>query len=367
MTPSPAKFIESNEPLALSPYVLNASEKESWLLKQLMQLTRYHHEHCAAYARMLDVISPHWASTTAISDLPFLPVRLFKEMELISIERDEVFKTMTSSGTTGQQVSRIHLDKATAALQTKVLAKLMTDLLGKNRLPMLIVDSPSVLRDRQAFSARGAGILGFSLFGRDVTYALNDNMELDLPRVEAFLEKHRNQPVFVFGFTFMVWQHLYMPLKAMNRTLQLEQGILLHGGGWKKLLDQAVDNPAFKAALEKHTGLSQVVNYYGMVEQTGSIYIECSAGHLHVPVYSDILIRDPLDFSVLPFGQPGLIETLSLLPGSYPGHALLTEDVGTLLGQDDCACGRLGKYFSVHGRIPRAEVRGCSDTYTAHA
>ena len=48
-------------------------------------------------------------------------------------------------------------------------------------------------------------------------------------------------------------------------------------------------------------------------------------------------------------GEPGVIESLSLLPRSYPGHAVLTEDVGVLLGEDDCPCGRLGKYFTVTG------------------
>jgi hypothetical protein len=33
------------------------------------------------------------------------------------------------------------------------------------------------------------------------------------------------------------------------------------------------------------------------------------------------------------------------------------------MGEDDCSCGRLGKYFQVHGRLAKAEVRGCSDTH----
>ena len=32
------------------------------------------------------------------------------------------------------------------------------------------------------------------------------------------------------------------------------------------------------------------------------------------------------------------------------------------MGIDDCKCGRKGKYFLVHGRIKKAELRGCSDT-----
>ena len=57
----------------------------------------------------------------------------------------------------------------------------------------------------------------------------------------------------------------------------------------------------------------------------------------------------------------GLIQTLSLLPLSYPGHNILTEDLGVIHGIDDCSCGRKGKYFTVLGRVPNTELRGCSD------
>jgi hypothetical protein len=54
-----------------------------------------------------------------------------------------------------------------------------------------------------------------------------------------------------------------------------------------------------------------------------------------------------------------------MLPESYPGHVLLTEDKGVILGEDDCPCGRKGKYFKIIGRLKNAEIRGCSDTYAA--
>jgi hypothetical protein len=102
-----------------------------------------------------------------------------------------------------------------------------------------------------------------------------------------------------------------------------------------------------------------------MVEQTGTIYMECECGHLHAPVFSDVIIRRASDFSAADIGEEGLIEVVSVLPKSYPGHALLTEDSGLLLGEDDCPCGRKGKYFKINGRIKNAEIRGCSDTYAA--
>ena len=100
-----------------------------------------------------------------------------------------------------------------------------------------------------------------------------------------------------------------------------------------------------------------------MVEQTGTIYMECRCGRLHAPVWADVLIRNPKNFSLAPQGEKGLIQVVSVLPRSYPGHSLLTEDEGAILGEDDCPCGRKGKTFAIYGRIQRAELRGCSDTY----
>ena len=57
----------------------------------------------------------------------------------------------------------------------------------------------------------------------------------------------------------------------------------------------------------------------------------------------------------------GLIQIISLLPSSYPGHSIITEDQGSLYGIDNCKCGRSGKYFKVHGRIPKSEIRGCGN------
>ncbi|WP_075636452.1 acyl-protein synthetase [Xaviernesmea rhizosphaerae] len=353
--------------LAADPYGMTAAEKDAALSAVLRALTQHHRAACPDYARILDLLGTGENGMTHLADVPFLPVRLFKAFDLLSVPRDEVFKTMTSSGTSGQSVSRIYLDRETAALQGKVLARLMGDLLGPKRLPMLVIDSPAVLRDRNAFSARGAGILGFSLFGKDVTYALDDEMRLNLPAIEAFLARHAGERIFLFGFTFMIWQHFHRALEASGIRLPIDNGILLHGGGWKKLQDEAVDNAEFRAALGRSTGISRVVNYYGMVEQTGSIFLECEHGHLHAPIQAEVIIRDPLTFRCMEVGETGLIEVLSLLPRSYPGHALLTEDLGRIEGVDDCPCGRHGTYFSVAGRIAKAEVRGCSDTYEARS
>jgi acyl protein synthase/acyl-coA reductase rfbN len=351
--------------LALPPFGVAREEKQALLCEGLLQLTEHHRTRCAPYARMMEAIHFSPAEVRSVEDIPFLPVRLFKEMELRSVAQEDVFKTMTSSGTTGQQVSKIFLDRVTAVHQQKTLVRIVSEWTGKSRLPMLILDCPSVVRDRAMFSARGAGILGFSMFGKKRLYALNDAMELQLDDVQAFLQEHAGGRILLFGFTFMVWQYFYRALKAAGVRLNLSGSVLIHGGGWKKLAAEAVDSAAFRAALREVCGDIEVADYYGMVEQTGGICLECGAGHLHASTYSDVIVRRPLDFSPAPFGETGILEVVSLLPHSYPGHALLTEDEGVVLGEDDCPCGRKGKYFKVLGRLKQAELRGCSDTYAA--
>lgn len=348
---------------AVPPYSLNREAKRALLSGTLRSLTRQHYQACPRYGRILDALQFDTTRDCSYYDIPFLPVRLFKEYELLSVDKADVVKTMTSSGTSGQQVSKIFLDKATAARQTKALARIVTSHIGPKRLPMLILDTSAVLKNRAAFSARGAGILGFSMFSYERIYALDENMNLDPEAIATFLEKHLGEDILLFGFTSIVWQHFYRELGKTSFRPDLSRGTLLHGGGWKKLLDQAVSPTVFKESLRELCGIERVRDYYGMVEQTGSIYLECESGHLHASIFSDAIVRRAGDFSVADIGEAGIIQVVSILPGSYPGHSLLTEDEGVLLGEDDCPCGRLGKYFKILGRLQNAEIRGCSDTY----
>lgn len=354
-----------NALLEIPPYSLDKSAKTAALTEELKRLTKHHIDACPAYARMMRAVGLDLDKVKTYEDLPFLPVSLFKDLTLKSVSDAEVFKTLTSSGTTGQQVSKIYLDKEGVANQQKALVKIVSAFTGAARLPMLIIDSPSVIKNRAMFSARGAGILGFSIFGADRTYALNDDMEIDFPAIEAFLERHKGQKILLFGFTFMIWQHFYKELLKSGKKIDLSNGILIHGGGWKKLVSEAVSPAEFKARLTAVCGLSDVHDYYGMVEQTGCVYMQCEHGHMHASVFSDVIIRNPKDFSVCTKGEKGIIQVVSVLPKSYPGHSLLTEDEGVLLGEDDCPCGRNGKYFQILGRLKNAEIRGCSDTYAA--
>jgi hypothetical protein len=270
---------------------------------------------------------------------------------------------LSSSGTTGQAPARILLDKETSARQSKTLVTILQSVIGKQRLPMLIIDSEAVAKGRSGFSARTAGIQGVSFFGRKHVYALRDDMSPNWEAIDAFFDEHGSGPILIFGFTFMLWEYLISPARDSAKIFKAQKAFVIHSGGWKKLESKRVDNATFKMACDEVVQGSQVHNFYGMAEQVGSIFIECEHGHLHAPNMADVIIRRPHDLAVASTGDIGLIQVLSALPTSYPGHTILTEDLGRILGEDNCPCLRKGKYFEVIGRLPKVEVRGCSDTH----
>ena len=340
------------------PYSVSQADKDSFYREQMKQMTANHRKACVAYDDICNGLG---------EETPYLPVTLFKDIDLKSVPDEEVIKKITSSGTSGQQVSRIYLDAETSAAQQRALCTIIGDFIGSKRIPMLIVDSPDVLRDRSKFTARGAGILGFSIMASKRIYALDENMNIDFESLKEFEELAKTGPTFAFGFTYMIWEYLYRPLKDNAKAVDLSGCHLIHGGGWKKLQDKSVSDEEFRRGLKETCGIDSVSDYYGMAEQTGSIFMQCPEGHLHASIFSDISVLDPEDFSECEDGEWGLIALKSLLPESYPGHMLLTEDRGRILGVDDCPCGRRGKYFEISGRISKAEVRGCSDTFEGSA
>lgn len=346
----------------IQPYDLEKQKKSIFLIEKLNELTMHHVKNCEGYRDILEKSGMKQVHEK-LEDIPYLPVQLFKLATMKSIPDIDVVKVLTSSGTTGQQVSKIYLDKETSLNQTKALVDVMKPIMGGKRLPMIILDTKSVLKDRRSFSARGAGILGFSTFGRKHFYAFNDDMSIDWEGIHRFLEEFQETRILLFGFTFMIWKYFYKEAIKSGITLNFGDSVLIHGGGWKKLQEESVDTETFNRGLKEQFGIQKVHNYYGMVEQVGSIFVECEQGHFHAPNYADIIIRDPITFEPLPIGQKGLVQVMSVLPKSYPGHSLLTEDLGTVLGEDDCLCGWKGKYFKIAGRIPKAELRGCSDTF----
>ena len=211
--------MEFKEIYALNTYELSVHEKENIILPYLNKLVCHHYINSEEYHNIIDIVYGGELNADSISEIPFLPVRLFKEFVLKSVSNDRIIKTMTSSGTTGTRPSRIYLDKETAERQQKVMIKILSDYIGGKRLPMLIIDNKKVLRDRNMLAVRGAAILGFSMAGSKREFALNEDMSFNKEHCIEFLDTHRNEKILIFGFTSMIWQYLYKVFEEISPLL----------------------------------------------------------------------------------------------------------------------------------------------------
>lgn len=357
----PSSYIEFRDCLVLpGPFSLDKYQKDLFLFPILQDLTELHYGECSEYAKILETLFPFFHSADSFSSLPYIPVRLFKNYELSSIPSDAVFKKMRSSGTSNQTPSLIILDRNTAQLQTRILVNIVSEYFGKTRKPMLVIDKSSILKNRTEFSARGAAILGFSFLANNITYALNEDNTLNREAIYKFFEDNSSKENIVFGFTSIIWEQLFNNAE-LDFQFNFENSTLLHGGGWKKLQNLNISNDAFRQRALQEFHFRKIINYYGLVEQTGSIFLECEFGYFHCSNYSNIIIREHISFSDVECKDSGIVQLQSAIPGSYPGHSILTEDLGQIFGEDDCPCGRNGKRFKILGRVPNAEIRGCSD------
>lgn len=314
----------------------------------------------------------HWPvdlrSATRLADLPYLPVAVLKAQPPLSlVEASEIKRTLTSSATTSQLPSRIVLDAATARRMTKGVAAIAQNFLGSFRRPYLVVDTPDSARIGLEMGARGAAIQGLRPFATEVTYCLGPDgkgdIVLDRDLLIRFARAHADCPVLIYGFTYILWKYLVQPLVATNTSLDMPSVHILHSGGWKRLQDEAVNKETFNTGLARifNCSTDHVLDFYGMVENVGVIYPDCVEGNKHVPTFAEIIVRDPLTLEPVTEGERGIIQVCSVLPTSFPGHLLLTDDLGELVAYDGCGCGRRGTCVRFVGRVPKSELRGCGN------
>jgi hypothetical protein len=354
--------------LATSPYSQCPEEKQVGLLAILKEELDYASQRHDGYRNYVQHWPVDFQSASRVADLPFLPVGILKaDPPLSLVDRVEIKRTLTSSATTSQQPSRVVLDSPTSRRMTKGVVSIVRDFIGPARRPYLIVDSKDLMGSANALGARGAAIQGLQPFASEVTYCLclNDqgDLELDRNRLQEFAKDHQDSELLVYGFTYILWNHLVKPLMADGICLNLAKARILHSGGWKRLQDQAVEKAFFNDQLARTFGCTpdRIIDFYGMVETVGVIYPDCSEGNKHAPLFGDVIVRDPLTLEPVEAGEHGIVQVCSVLPTSFPGHLLLTEDRAEVIAYDGCSCGRRGISFRFAGRIPKTELRGCGN------
>lgn len=369
---TPVEIAQGIESQLTAPlYGLNRKERHDSLLALLKKELAYA---CDRNPRFRNYVE-HWPvdfhTADTLADLPYLPVGAFKaNPPLALVDASEVKRTLTSSATTGQVPSRLVLDAETAKRMTKGVTTIIRDFIGPARRPYLVIDTPENLSTQGELGARGAAIQGLGSFATEVVCCLRrdpeGNTSLDLEKLVDCAAKWRETEILAYGFTYVIWTQLVQPLQRQGITLDIPNARVLHSGGWKRLEREAVTKDVFIEGVASVFGCSpdRVIDFYGMVENVGVVYPDCEYGNKHAPAFGEVVVRNPLTLEPVAAGQQGLVQVCSVLPTSFPGFLVLTEDMAEIIDYDECPCGRRGTSFRFAGRVPKAEVRGCGNLET---
>ena len=357
------------EELFALPAYSDDEQQKVLFMKALQEELAFHYEHNDMYRQFCDRkgFDPH-KEICSLEDIPPVAVSVFKDlgMGLASVPKEDIKLRLQSSATSGVP-STIVVDKTTSKRQAKAMVKVMQEVIGRERKPFLVMDIDPRSEFKSLLGARFAAITGYLNFASKAGYFLKAKDGVSYFDVEAMQEYvagiDKEQSVVVFGFTYILYSNVLKSIREKGITIPLPKGSkIIHIGGWKKLKSEKISKELFNQQLADCFGIDpvDVVDIYGFTEQMGLNYPDCPCGCKHESSYVKVLVRNVLTNEVLPAGEEGKLEFITPVPHSYPGNAVLTDDLGMII-DEPCPYDRPGKRFRVLGRLKKAEVRGCGD------
>ncbi len=294
---------------------------------------------------------------TSWEDVPTVPARAFRHVDLVSAEGppEAVFLT---SGTTAQATARgrhpvPRLSLYTASLRPAFRAHLLP---GGERLPLLSLIPSPALAPGSSLSTMIGDVA--DTFATRVSWLAHPRTGTD---VGAFLDAaaglaDAGQPALVAGTAF-AFVHLLDALAATGRHVRLPDGTRIMETGGFKGRSRSVPRDDLYMEIERRLGVpaNHIVNEYGMTELLSQLYepvlrVGALGRGRHVPPpWLRVRALDPGTLEPVPAGRPGLLAFFDLANAGSVAH-VLTEDVGTV-SQDG---------VRLRGRARGAEPRGCS-------
>ncbi len=351
------------------PFVLPQKKKNKIFMEEMKKAVIWHFQKNTEFKKMCKNRRFSPKKKYFLEDIPYFPASLFKNFSLRSVPERLIVKKLYSSSTSGKP-SIIFLDQQTSKNQQIAVRKIISDFLGNTRRNFIIFDIEEVIKKtiQDELSSRGTAIRGMIPMARKMHFILDNKYEVNVEKLKYLTsELKKKDSICFFGFTWLLYSvyktHNNKEIKKMFSKFKPKDKKILHIGGWKKLQEKMVSKSQFNKQIGQFLNVkeSNVIDFYGMTEQLGVVYPDCEYGYKHVPIYSEVIIRDIKTLDPIENAKEGFIQLLSPIPRSYPGISILSDDIGMIKGADDCKCGRLGKYFTFERRSEKAELRGCGD------
>lgn len=330
----------------------------------------HHMDQCPDYRRILEAFPFQASDVRTIDDIariPFIPTLYFKRHDLFSMPEKRMAIKATSSGTSSGLKSRVGMGYRDVLRGFRMIRRLFSHhgLWSFRRVNYFIFGyEPTKHTDVVIMKSAN----GFSRVApaKKRYYAIrwdegNSRFKVDLDYMKENLVKASRQrhPIRTIGFP----AYTYFLLKEMKEEgirLTMPKGSLVTmGGGWKQFYQEAVDKQAFYDLVSEVLGIGEanIVEFFGAVEHP-VVFPDCKYHHMHVPIYSRVIIRDPDTFEPLPHGRLGLVNLLSPMNGATPLTSVMTDDLGIL--HEGCPCESKAPWLEIVGRVGIKDIATCA-------
>jgi hypothetical protein len=316
--------------------------------QQALEIFDFQIRNNPVYSRYVETlhIDPH--SVRALTEIPFLPIGLFKShrIQTTDFQPEAIFEssgttagaTAANAGTAVPSAVSRHYIKDLSLYRKSFLKGFertygpITDWCIIGLLPSYLERSHSslVVMVDELIRLSGRPDSGFYLYDHARLYET-------LQRLEA-----AGQKTLLIGVSF-AWLDF-----AENYSLGLKHTIVMETGGMKGRRREMI-RPELHAILSQRFGTAAIHAEYGMTELLSQAY---STGHGRFrPVpWMKVLIRkedDPFDINDEGEGILNIID----LANSWSCSFLATDDTGKLYADG---------VFEVSGRVDNSDIRGCS-------
>ncbi len=302
-----------------------------------LQLFRLQAEYNPVYRDYLSYLEVTPGDIREVEEIPFLPVRFFKN-HTVTTGDDPFEAVFTSSGTTGVTPSRHYVSDL--SLYRESFLKSFSLFYGDPSGWCILALLPSYL-EREGSSLvymfdHLIGLSGHPLSG----FYLHDHARLyDTLRSLAAT----GQKTLLFGVSFALLDFAEkFELPEMDLTV-------METGGMKGRRKEMV-REELHAILQRRFHVPAIHSEYGMTELLSQAYSQ-GGGIFHTSPWMQIFIRDSYDpLSLLPPGHTGGINIIDLA-NIHSCAFLETQDLGRLYPDGT---------FYVEGRFDHSELRGCN-------
>lgn len=317
-------------------FVNNILDETEDFTQKALQLMKIQHTCNSVYRQWNDVLQSDIASVASLTQIPFLPISLFKTHRVMcgKFEAENIFE---SSGTTHQQTSRHYIKDRD--LYKKCFLKIFQMFYGDVKEWCIIGLLPSYLERKNSSLVFMADELIKQTAHPKSGFYLYDFKRLKDVLTE--LEKS-GQKALLIGVTFALLDF------AEQYPVNLQHTIVMETGGMKGRRKE-LTREEVHAILCRQFGVATVHSEYGMTELLSQAYSK-GHGRFYCPPWMKALVRDEEDPLLIKETGRGVLNIIDLA-NVYSCAFIATDDAGVV--HEDGT-------FEVLGRMDTSDIRGCS-------